>query len=157
VLLRSVLKSKPDVRRCLKRCWHCRIFFLTHRRNCGRNKLGCPFGCQVTHRKRESTRRSVAYYQDPVGKKKKRDLNQRRRRSTPESSTPNEEGCLEEECEPRSEPMMEHLRLVVGLIEGRPISRSQILRLLRKVLRQHRMARVRRIDQIIDHLNRHPP
>lgn len=53
--------------------------------------------------------------------------------------------------------MMEHLRLVVGLIEGRPISRSQILRLLRKVLRQHRMARVRRIDQIIDHLNRHPP
>jgi hypothetical protein len=26
-----------------------------------------------------------------------------------------------------------------------------------KVLRQPRMARVRRIDQIIDHLNRHPP
>lgn len=151
-LLRSVLKTKPHLRRCLKRCWHCRIFFLTDRRNCGRDKLGCPFGCKKTHRKRESTARSVAYYQTPEGKKKKQDLNQRRR--SPSKPSPRES---EEDCQPWSEPLVEHLRLVVGLIEERQISRDQILQVLRKVFRQHRMARVRRIDQIIDHLNRHPP
>lgn len=53
--------------------------------------------------------------------------------------------------------MVAHVRLVVGLIEERQISRSEILQTFRKVLRQHRMARVRRIDHIINHLNEQPP
>ena len=35
-LLRSVLCAKPHLRRCLKRCRHCRIFFFTDPRNAGR-------------------------------------------------------------------------------------------------------------------------
>src|SRR5208283_3353462 len=77
VLLRSVLRTKPLVRRCLVRCRHCRIFFLTHPCNGGRKDLGCPFGCRRAHRKQQSTVRSVAYYRDPIGKKKKQALNGR--------------------------------------------------------------------------------
>ena len=152
LLLRSVLKSKPHLRRCRKRCWHCRIFFLTDPRNGRRTKLGCPFGCQKSHRRRESTRRSVAYYRTPEGRKKKRDLNQRRR--SPPGPAPRK---LEETLPDAGHPMVAHLQVAVGLIEGRPFSQEQILCLVEKVLRQPRMARVRRIDQIIDHLNRHPP
>ena len=36
------------------------IFFLTDARNAGRQDLGCPFGCRQAHRRRQSTRRSVA-------------------------------------------------------------------------------------------------
>ena len=158
LLLRSVLKTQPQLRRCLKRCWHCRIFFLTDPRNAGRQKLGCPFGCKEVHRKRESTRRSVKYYQDPKGKKKKQDLNQKRRRSDP-LCPPSKgvESRREKDSEPWSEPLVEHVRMVVSLIEGRKVTREQILRMLEKVLRQRRMARGRRIDQIIGHLNQHPP
>jgi len=155
-LLRSVLKTKPHLRRCLKRCWHCRIFFLTDPRNAGRSKLGCPFGCKDTHRKRESTRRSVAYYGDAQGKEKKKIQNGRRGQAGQSPPIQGEEG-REEESPPWPEPMVEHVRMVVGLIEERQISRDQILQLLEKVLRQHRMARVRRIDHIIHHLNRQPP
>jgi hypothetical protein len=61
-VLRSVLRSQSDLRRCLSRCQHCRIFFLTHPRNAGRSDLRCPFGCREAHRKQRSTERSVAYY-----------------------------------------------------------------------------------------------
>jgi len=74
LLLRSVLRTKPLLRRCLVRCTHCRIYFLTHRCNAGRKDVGCPFGCRRVHRKQQSNERSVAYYRDPIGKKKKRAL-----------------------------------------------------------------------------------
>jgi hypothetical protein len=98
----------------------------------------------------------VKYYQDPKGKKKKRDLNQRRRKQ-PISGPHEGESRPEEDGGPWSEPLVEHVRMVVSLIEGRPITREQILGMLEKVLRQHRIARRRRIDQIISHLNQHPP
>jgi len=82
LLLRSVLRAKPRLRACLSRCRHCRIFFLADPRNAGRRNLGCPFGCREAHRKQQSTRRSVAYYRDPDGKKKKSALNQRRGKLT---------------------------------------------------------------------------
>src|SRR5208337_3183879 len=80
VLLRSVLRAKPHLRACLTRCRHCRIFFLTHPRNAGRQDLRCPFGCREAHRKQASGQRSAAYYGGPKGKRKKSDLNQRRPR-----------------------------------------------------------------------------
>ena len=81
-LLRSVLRAKPDLHACLTRCRHCHIFFLTHPRNVKQHdKMRCPFGCREAHRKRESVRRSVAYYRDPgIKKEKKIPLNQRRNR-----------------------------------------------------------------------------
>ena len=78
VVLRSVLRARTELRRCVTRCRHCRIFFLTHPRNAGRRDLGCPFGCKEAHRKRRSTRRSVEYYGTDEGKTKKKIQNGKR-------------------------------------------------------------------------------
>ena len=74
VMLRSLLRSQSHLRRCLRRCRHCRIFFLTDPRNAGRSDLRCPFGCRQTHRKRRSSERSVAYYTTVERKAKKSGL-----------------------------------------------------------------------------------
>jgi hypothetical protein len=156
VLLRSVLRAKPHLRACLTRCRHCRVFFLSHPRNAGRQDLRCPFGCREAHRKQESTRRSVAYYRDPdVKKEKKIPLNQRRNRkgatartatAAPKASSAKENWLI-----------VDHVRMVVSLIEGRPISRRQVLRMLATVLRQHTMCRVRQIDHAVAWLKKRPP
>lgn len=77
VVLRSVLRAKPRRRKCLSRCRHCGIFFLTDPRNARRYDLGCPFGCRRAHRRRESIRRSTEYYRGEQGRKYKRRQNQR--------------------------------------------------------------------------------
>jgi hypothetical protein len=78
-LLRSGLRGKPYLRRYLSRCRCCRIFFLTNRRNAWWKVRRCPFGCSVAHRKRQSTLRSVAYYQGEHGRGKKKDQNDKRK------------------------------------------------------------------------------
>jgi len=161
LLLRSVLRAKPRLRACLSRCRHCRIFFLTHPRNAHhRHKLRCPFGCRQAHRKQQSTQRSVAYYRDPRGKKKKSDLNQRRAsqswangQKTGAPGAPLAKGSSAK----WNPPMVEHVRMVVSLIEGRRVSRRQVLAMLAKVLRQHTMCRRRKIDQAVVWLNKQPP
>ena len=169
VLLRSILRSKPHLRRCLKRCRHCRIFLLTDPRNAGRKDesdvgrkdLGCPFGCSEAHSKEESTRRSVAYYQTKEGKKKKETLNQRRRGSVggkpPFKPAKEAEAPTQAVCCRLPEPMVEHVRVVVSLIEGRPVSREEILEMLSKVLRQQGLARRRKVDHALRWLNENPP
>jgi hypothetical protein len=47
--------------------------------------------------------------------------------------------------------------MVTSLIEGRPVTLAEVVEMLRRVVRQHRMVRTRRIDQIIAQLNEHPP
>ena len=159
LLLRSVLRAKPRLRACLSRCRHCRIFFLTDPRNAGRRNLGCPFGCREAHRKQQSTRRSVAYYRDPKGKKKKSDLNQRRAKLT----APGPKTAVSGNTVPKhgsaqwNEAMVEHVRMVSSWIEGRWVSRKEILTMLAKVLRQHTMCRRRKIDQAVAWLKEHPP
>jgi hypothetical protein len=54
-------------------------------------------------------------------------------------------------------PMVEHVRRVVSLIEGRRVGTGEILEMLARGLRQHRMVRRRRIDHRIDWLNKNPP
>ncbi len=160
MLLRSVLRAKPHLRACLSRCRHCRIFFLTHPRNAGRRNLRCPFGCREAHRKQQSTQRSVAYYRDPQGKKKKCALNQRRvskgaadrpRAVRPVAPT------LRNEWADGPQPMVEHVRMVVSLIEARAVSHTEIREMLQRVLRQHRMCRRRKIDHAVAWLNENPP
>ena len=159
LLLRSVLRAKPRLRACLSRCRHCRIFFLADPRNAGRRNLGCPFGCREAHRKQQSTRRSVAYYRDPEGKKKKSALNQRRGKLT----APGPKTAAPRACGPKNgsaqwnEAMVEHVRMVSSWIEGRRVSRKEILTVLAKVLRQHSMCRRRKIDQAVAWLKEHPP
>lgn len=153
VLLRSIVRNQPELRRCLKRCRHCRIFFLTHPRNAARQDLRCPFGCRQAHRKRQSNQRSAAYYQDERGKVKKQQQNAKRRKKTvPVAGAP-----LPEENPPWPQPIVEYVRMVTSLIEGRQVSLAEVLEMLRRVVRQHRMVRMRRIDQIVAWLNERPP
>ena len=160
MLLRSVLRAKPHLRACRTRCRQCRIFFLTHPRNAGRHDLRCPFGCREAHRKQASAQRSAAYYREPKGQRKKSDLNQRRpRKYCPPKPAP---------TPPKTRPprprrarwnlrLVEYVRMVASLIEGRRISRRQVLRMLARKLRQHTMSRRRRIDQTVAWLNEEPP
>jgi hypothetical protein len=166
-LLRSVLRAKPHLRACRTRCRHCGIFFLTHPRNAGRHNLRCPFGCREAHRKQASARRSAAYYRDPKGKRKKSDLNQRRPRKycapKPPSDRPpvpagRRRGLPAGRQGARwNRLMVEHVRMVVSLIEGWRVGRRRVLRMLRKVLRQHTMSGRPRIDQAVAWLHKEPP
>jgi hypothetical protein len=206
VLLRSVLRTKPRLRQCLVRCGHCGIFFLTDPSNGGRKNLGCPFGCREAHRRRQSTIRSVAYYQDPRGKGKKRDLNQKRRPRTSQGQSPampplscqargtnqviptspgqsaevpsapvavpeassaawassTAPGAAEPTpllvADTSSNPLLlDYVRMVVSLIEGRPVSPAEILEMLQTFLRQHRLGRRRKIDHTVAWLHEYPP
>jgi hypothetical protein len=160
VLLRSVLRAEPHLRACLTRCRHCGIFFLTHPRNAGRHDLRCPFGCRGAHRQRASAQRSAAYYGDAEGKRIKSKLNERRPRKycapEPPSERPRSPGRRRRRL--RWNPLMiEYVRMVASLIEGRRIRRGQVLRMLARHLRQHTMSRRRQIDQTVAWLKEEPP
>ncbi len=121
VVLRSVVGSKPELRQCQTRCWHCGIFFLTDPRNAGRCDLGCPFGCREAHRKQQSTLRSVDYYRQPEGKVKKCALNGRRRK-TPALG----QAALTDPL-PWPPLILDYVRGVVSLIEGRRVLLSEVV------------------------------
>jgi len=146
LVLRSVLRVTPWLRKCLARCRHCGIFFLADPRNAGRRDLGCPFGCSRAHRQRQSTLRSVAYYREPEGKIKKEALNARRRRSSPPSNP-----VLP------ARPFLRYLCVVLGLIEGRTVGLWEVEEMLERIARQHSMVRTRRIDQGVAWLHEQPP
>jgi len=153
VVLRSVLRSQPHLRSCLSRCRHCRIFFLSHPRNAGRSDLGCPFGCRQAHRKQCSTERSVAYYATAEGKAKKKMQNGKRAQGGVRAhANPPVPGALEFPA-----GMVGYVAMVASLIEGRPVSEEEIVRMLLRAMRQHSMARRRRMDYVVAQLNQHGP
>ncbi len=160
-VLRSVLRAKPCLLRSLTRCRHCRIFFLTHPCNAGRNDLGCPFGCKDAHRKRCSTQRSVEYYGTEEGKIKKKIQNGKRSKSIAKlnSGDQAEETGRDLAPEPRrfNADMVCYVRMVTSLIEGRRVSTEEILEMLARAVRQHSMARRRRIDYVLWYLKKHSP
>ena len=161
-VLRSVLKAKPHLRPCLKRCRDCRIFFLTDPRNRGRRDLGCPFGCKHAHRRKRSSERSRAYNRSPAGKLKKKLHNGKRGgrcRVEPDSGeSPGKETPRAEleAIEPDVE-IVEYVRVVVSLVESRRVGREEILEMLRRAMRQRSFARERRIDYVVRTLKEDPP
>jgi len=139
--MRSVLRSRPHLRRCVNRCRHCRIFFLTHPRNARRTDLRCPFGCREAHRKQRSTERSVAYYTTAEGKVKKRMQNGKRvQRVVRAEPNPPVAGALEFPA-----GTVGYVAMVASLIEGRRVSEDETLQMLVRAMRQHSMARRRRM------------
>ncbi len=150
-VLRSVLRAKPYLRVCLTRCRHCRIFFLTHPCNAGRKDIGCPFGCSKQHRKRSSSKRSVEYYRTEEGKLKKKIQNGKRRKADLVERTlaPDESGF--------DAGMVSYLQMMTSLIEGRLVSRMEILAMLARAVRQHSMVGRRRIDYVLQYLNERAP
>jgi len=149
-VLRSELRRRPELKECLTRCRHCRIFFLCDPRNAGRDDLGCPFGCREAHRRRQSTQRSAAYYRTESGRIKKRIQNEKRQNGC-------RVGPVAAAAELCPAVMVAYLQMLIGLIEGRRVSRGEILELVARVLRQRSMARRRRIDHIVAWLNEQPP
>jgi hypothetical protein len=140
----------------MTRCRYCRIFFLTHPRNAGRQDLRCPFGCRDTHRKRRSTERSIEYYNTAEGKTKKKIQNGKRRQSERPSD------AAVDKAEPerdgiRDAGIVDYLQMVTSLIEGRPVSRLEILEMLVRVMRQHSIVRRRRIDYVVAYLKENAP
>lgn len=53
--------------------------------------------------------------------------------------------------------MLEYLRVAVGLVEGRRVSREEIVEMLRRAMRQRSFARERRIDYVVRTLKEEPP
>ena len=158
VILRSVLKDKPHLRRCQKRCRHCGIFFLTYPCNAGRNDLRCPFGCRDAHRKKCSNQRSAAYYQDEQGRKIKSALNQRRGAGNKqEQKCIQDTSILDEEYSEWKPQLVEHIRVVTSMIEGRCVSLDEIVAMLTKKMRQPSLDWRRKIDYIVWRLNNNPP
>jgi hypothetical protein len=153
VVLRSVLRSRPELRRCLRRCRHCRIFFLTHPRNAGRRDLRCPFGCREAHRQQRSTERSVAYYATAEGKAKKKMQNGKRAQGGARGAA----NPPVPEAPEFPAGMVGYVAMVASLIEGRPVSEEEIIRMLVRAMRQHSMARRRRMDYVVAQLQKHGP
>ena len=159
-VLRSVLRANPCLRGRLKRCRHCGIFFLTHPSNAGRKDLGCPFGCKDAHRKRGAARRSVEYYRTPEGKFKKQIQNRKRGMVDAKAVVNDCERIGSNLALPEhriDEQMLFYLRMVISLIEGRRVSAEEILEMLARILRQHSIARRRRIDYVLQYLNKRAP
>jgi hypothetical protein len=53
--------------------------------------------------------------------------------------------------------VVEYLRVVVSLIEGRKVSRDEVLEIFRRRMRQRSLARERRIDYVVRTLKEKPP
>jgi hypothetical protein len=115
--------------------------------------LRCPFGCREAHRKQRSTERSVAYYTTAEGKAKKKMQNGKRVRG----------GVRADANPPVSEAqqfpggIVGYVAMVASLIEGWRVSEAQILQMLVRAMRQHSMARRRRIDYVVTQLQKHGP
>jgi hypothetical protein len=50
-----------------------------------------------------------------------------------------------------------YVALVASLIEGRRVSEAEILQMLVRAMRQHSMARRRRMDYVVAQLQKHGP
>jgi hypothetical protein len=160
VVLRAVLRTRTDLHRCATRCRHCGIFFLTHPRNAGRQDLGCPFGCKEAYRKQRSSKRSVEYYGTEEGKVKKKIQNGKR--SHGEAQTDHNRHLrrgpqLVRDGVQLDAVMVGYVRMVTSLIEARRVSEDEILEMLVRTMRQHSIARRRRMDYVLTYLKKNAP
>jgi hypothetical protein len=156
-----VLKDKPHRQKYLKRCRHCRIFFLTHPRNAGRNDLRCPFGCRQAHRHKSAKARCAEYYRSQAGKIKKRYLNARRIQRDTSQKSPKE--SHEEELPPGvlekalDKQIIIHIRTVTSLIEERMVPLEDILCMINRILRQHSIDKLERVLYVCSGRHGKPP
>lgn len=129
-----MLKEKPHLRKCLTKCKHCQILFLTHPRNAGRTDLGCPFGCRQVHRRASAIKRSIEYYKSYEGKIKKQYINGRRNEPVPEASP--DETPVDSRETGIDATIILHIQLTTSLIEGRGVGLKEVIRMVEKILRQ---------------------
>jgi hypothetical protein len=137
LVVRSVLKQKPHLRKCLKQCRHCRILFFTHPRNAGRSDLGCPFGCRKAHRRKNAIDRSTEYYRTKEGKEKKKHFNAARSQQNRLSEPSRDKNENDDRGTEVDGATVLHIQLVTSLVEGRWVGMAEIFAMLDKILRQH--------------------
>jgi hypothetical protein len=154
VVMRSLLRSRSDLRRCLSRCRHCRIFFLSHPRNAKRSDLRCPFGCRQAHRRQQSTERSAAYYASEEGKAKKKIQNDKR--ATGEARADGKDAAAGGRLDFNA-GIVSYIAMAASLIEGRRVSEEEIVEMLVRRMRQHSIVRRRKIDYVVAHLKKNGP
>ena len=110
----------------------------------------------------------MAYYRTKAGKLKKMIQNGTRSKARPTSErdkrpegeeTPAEKEMLggTQDGSGFDAGMVSYLRMVTSLIEGRSVSRDEVQKMLTRVMRQHSMARRRRMDYLVWFLNKNPP
>jgi hypothetical protein len=113
------------------------------------------------HRKRRSTERSVGYYGTDEGKVKKKIQNGKRRRSKAAVADPKAEVAGERQLEHDGigldAVIVGYVRMVVSLIEARRVSEEEIVEMLVRTMRQHSIARRRRMDYVLAYLKNHAP
>jgi hypothetical protein len=92
----------------------------------------------------------VAYYRTANGKEKKKLQNgkcrRRRRGADPRRQPAKREGM------PFDADIVRYLAMVVSLIEGRRVKEREIRKMLTRAMRQHRIAKRRRIDYVLHYL-----
>lgn len=152
-----MLKDKPHLQKCLTCCRYCRILFLTHPRNAGRNDLRCPFGCRQVHRNKSAIRRSTEYYRSKEGKEKKKHLNARRshRVSFSESSQDenSDSGCIATV----DQTTLFHIQMTTSLIEERLVGLNEINCMVDKILRQLSIDIRKKFDYADSYPQKNPP
>ena len=94
----------------------------------------------------------MEYYRGTEGRRKKRQQNGQRRAA----STATAAKVVAAVPLPNVE-MVAHVRMVVSLIEGRPVSRAEIEAMLKKVLRQHRIPKQEKTGDSVVRSDEHPP
>lgn len=67
------------------------------------------------------------------------------------------EGVVLDESSLASSPMVPHVRMVIGLIEGVHLSCREVVGLLRQTMRQRSFGDRSRIDYVLGFLHQHPP
>jgi hypothetical protein len=102
----------------------------------------------------------LAYYRSEVGRVKKRALNGKRGQGNepanlrrPAAARPQ---TLEWEGMRFDADIVRYVRMVVSLIEGRRVSEREIRKMLVRAVRQHRMARRRRIEYVLSYFQNGP-
>lgn len=96
----------------------------------------------------------MKYYRTKEGRYKRKIQNGKRRRQEKAADTVEQVDRGEDEL---NAGVVAHVRMAVRLIEGRHVGREEIVELLRRVLRQHRLVGRRTIDYIVGHLNKDSP
>ena len=94
----------------------------------------------------------MEYYRGTEGRRKKRQQNGQRRAA----ATAIAAKVVAAVPGPNA-GMVEHVRMVVSLIEGRRVSRAEIAAMLKEVLRQHRMPKQGKIGDSVARSDERPP
>lgn len=67
------------------------------------------------------------------------------------------EGLLLNERTLVNSRILPYVRMISSVIEGRSVSRDELIGALRKRMRQHRIGRWPRREYVLSYLNQHPP